>query len=127
MSGAAAEWTRFGAILSRLGSSHAGERAAAALLADRAAQKLGGWSAVQARLAVQGGQPSTSTWRPEPMAPSTSHGRQAASLLAQDGWLTEWETGFLISIRARRRVTTRQEETLTSIAADVRRRMKEAA
>jgi hypothetical protein len=88
-----------------LGSEHAGERAAAALKADKLVRDKG------------------LTW-PEIIAPSikprSSIAEQIAFAVANIDCLSMWERGFLYSINGKHRLTPKQLAVLDQIVAKVR-------
>ncbi len=115
---AAADRGRLARILGMLGSSHAGERDAAALAADRMVRGKGlDWSDV---LGSDG--PTAGTFRPSNPSPNPS-GSHLADLMACNQrleLLTTWERQFIANLAQRRTVSGRQREILAEVAAKVR-------
>ena len=107
------ELTRLAAILSRLDSDFAGERAAAGLLASREVRKLGlTWVEVVAPARLP---PPASGLAAE------THWRDVIGRCQQhDDELTDWEADFLASLSGFSRITGKQQAMLEKIAARLR-------
>ena len=104
-------------ILGRLGSDHAGERAAAGLLATRLLQSTGmSWSNLLS---------STSALSPPPRRPDDELDwrKQLEACMQRPELLTAWERNFVASVRAWRGTPTiKQQATICRIAMELRRR-----
>ena len=117
MSGAldCADRQRLARVLGMLGSDHAGERDAAGLAATRILRDRGiTWAQVLEPPRWQERLPR------EPPQTPPERSDIAVALSAFDR-LTEWERGFVVSLRARHRISPRQAEILREIAAKARR------
>ena len=117
---AAADRGRLARILGMLGSSHAGERDAAALAADRLVRGRGlAWQDV-----LGGGEvPSAGRFQPSPNPSPSPYGDHLADLMAcgqRLDLLTAWEREFIASLASRRKISSRQREILAEVAAKVR-------
>jgi hypothetical protein len=91
-------------LLGMLGSSHNGERAAAALKADELVREL------------------NLTWRDVirlPKALPTNDTEKVALALANIDLLTEWEQDFIFTIRWRQRISQKQRVILNQIVDEI--------
>lgn len=116
-----ADRDRFGKLLGMCGSEHDGERASAALKIDGLLKRAGvtGTDLADALVPRPGqGSPLRHAGM-EPVSPTMPHQRRAFLLLTQTQWLTEWERQFLDSIRHRRTISNRQDNTLRDIERSV--------
>ncbi len=105
--------SRLASICGMLTSSHAGERAAAALKATEFLQARGlTWrealDQAEARIIYL---PMPAYPRPEP-PPSSKLQETIAQLMRRPEQLTEWEHSFLVSLRRQRRTTPKQATIL---------------
>ena len=102
-------------ICGLLASSHDGERSAAAYKATQLLQSHGlTWSDV-----IAPARPA-STLPPRPQSHGPVHVAVARAALQHAGHLTNWEVAFLQSIARQRRLSLRQEATLTGIVQKLR-------
>ncbi len=102
---------RLAGILGMLGSSHAGERDAAALAADRFVRARGiAWPDLLA------GEPAA----PSQAAPVNTLQADIALCRAHPGLLTEWERVFLRGLKAERGVSPKQRRILIGMVNKVR-------
>jgi hypothetical protein len=102
------ERSRLISVLGMLASEHAGERAAAALLASRLLRDKGlAWGDVVAAAPAE--TPDGDAWR-----------RQAMEAARFPGLLTEWERGFLRRLVAFPRISSKQAAALQKIVIKVR-------
>lgn len=109
-----AERRRLVGVLSRLGSNHDGERAAAGLLADRMLRSAGlTWEQLVPAfpVTVLKAEAPCSGWRAE-----------LALCRRHVGFLRPWEQGFISSLASRTSVTTKQRARLGEIADALRAR-----
>ncbi len=98
--------TKLAKLLVLLGSSHAGERDAAALAANRFVQAHGlTWPQVLKPPAIEKALPELGTWR-----------QTAARCLDRPGNLRPWEIGFLRDLPKFRRLSVKQRYVLKEIA-----------
>jgi hypothetical protein len=110
------ELERLAAIAGMFGSHHAGERASAALLADRLVRGAGlRWhDVILAPVAM-----------PAPSGRNSPNGRSSASFAEQIAFalrsaaINSWERGFLISIRERQSLSQKQLDCLERITRKV--------
>lgn len=112
---------KFGKLLGMCGSAHDGERASAALKIDGLLKRAGvtGTDLANALVPRPGHGAPLRPSGMAPVSPSMPHQRRAFVLLTQTDWLTDWERGFLDSIRHRRSISNRQDKTLSDIERSV--------
>jgi hypothetical protein len=102
-------------ILGMLGSDHDGECIAAARQATRLIKSYNAtWERVLAPPQL------APTLPPRPQNYAVAHVAAARHALQYAGHLTAWEAAFLHSITERRRLSPKQEATLTEILAKLR-------
>lgn len=112
-------------VCGMLGSDQPGERAAAALHADRLARQFGGWGQVLALRPPA--RPATVTaYPPQAQALLRPHQRRARVMLLVPHLMTAWELDFVSSVAGQRNVTQRQADKLDAIERDMARREKAA-
>jgi hypothetical protein len=112
MPGPSIDVTRLARVLGMLGSDHAGERDAAALMAEKIRRDAGvQWADLLVPKVV----------RVEPPAPADA-AVDLQTCMARLDLLTEWEIRFVSSIRLKptSRLSPKQRDTLANIAAEVR-------
>jgi len=101
-----AERSRLAKLLGMLGSTHPGEREAAALAADRFIRSRGAaWRQVLRPPAEEHKLPLLGTWRDT-----------CAKCLAHPRGLRKWEVDFLTDLPKFRRLSVKQRYVLTEIA-----------
>ncbi len=106
-----ADRNRLAGILGLLGSSHQGERDAAALAADRFVRSRGiAWPDLLA------GEPAP----PGRAAPVNTLQADIALCRAYSGLLTAWERAFLQGLKAEKGVSPKQRRILTGMVNKVR-------
>lgn len=109
---APADRARLAGVLALLGSPHAGERDAAALAADRLVRGRGlDW------LDVLGAIPPAAA---SAHSPPVGHLADLMTCQRRLDLLTAWECAFVVDLADRRKLSERQRDILTKIAAKVR-------